>query len=131
MMNRGLWIKTLFIVSMMYTSLTFGQQSTLVANEDLLYMKKVYQQTDSALIVCDSINTFYEMRAINYELEIGALREANLFVDSILVQQDERDDARQKQINILNNQLNRQKFEIWVYRGGGVLLIIGGIILLR
>jgi len=71
------------------------------------------------------------MRAINYELEIGALREANLFVDSILVQQDERDDARQKQINILNNQLNRQKFEIWVYRGGGVLLIIGGIILLR
>jgi len=130
-MNRGLWIKTLFIVSMMYTSLTFGQQSTLVANEDLLYMKKVYQQTDSALIVCDSINTFYEMRAINYELEIGALREANLFVDSILVQQDERDDARQKQINILNNQLNRQKFEIWVYRGGGVLLIIGGIILLR
>lgn len=123
-------MKRFLIIILLFVGFSYAQDSTLVADEDLRFMKETYQETDSALTDCENLNSLYENRIFEYKGEVEALRDANAYADSVIVLKDAKDEKRKKQIEILNSEIKRQQVEIWLYRSGGIIILVAGALLL-
>lgn len=118
----------ILLSAILLTGVSFGQDDSLkVSVEDWEFVKKTYQETDSARVEAESLNKLYENRMTLFQMQVADLEHANSLCDTIVVKKDKQLELRQQQIEIINAQLKRYKFEVWIWRGVGVLAIIGGI----
>ena len=66
-----------------------------------------------------------------FQSEVYDLRMGNILCDSIVVAKDSQLDMRKQQIDLLNQKIKKQKVELWLTRGGGVILVIVAVLLLK
>jgi len=101
-----------------------------VEKQDWEFVKNTAMELDSALTECQELDSLKTLRIFEYSQEVEALRLMNQTADSIMVMKDLQLEKRQEQVDILNASLRKKKFEIWMYRTGGIaLIIIGGILI--
>lgn len=120
----------LFIVILFMATSIFSQDYIRVEKTDWEFMKKTYNETDSALTECDSLNSLYEQRINEYGLQVQSLEYANEIIDDILADKNKQLDLREEQISILNTALNKKKTEIWIYRGATAAVVIAGLLII-
>ena len=121
----------IIISTFLFVSFGFTQDSLKVAKDDWKYIKETTMELDSALIECEKLGKLYESRMTEFQMEIYNLRLANQVADTIITKKDLQLTKRKEQVNLLNMELKKKKFEIWMYRSGGVLLIVFGLVLLK
>ena len=119
-------LMSFFIVA----SSVYAQDSVKVSKEDWQFIKQTVKELDSAYVECQDLNKLYELRVIEFRGEVESLKLANQIADTIMVLKDKQLENREKQVGILNAALDRKRVEAWIYRGGGLVLIVVGTLLL-
>jgi hypothetical protein len=117
---------TIFIMST-----AFAQDSIKVAKDDWKFIQETTQELEKALDDCDTLNVMYEKRVSLFQSEVGDLRQANILCDSIKTAKDEQLEMRKEQIALLNQKIKKQNLELWVTRGGGLILVVAAVLLLK
>lgn len=120
-----------FISIILIGSLAFAQDSIKVDLDDWKFIQKTTQELETALDDCDTLNVMYENRMSLFQMEVSDLEQANLLCDSLVVGKDQQLGWRQDQIDLLNRKIQKQKVELWVTRGGGLLLVVAAVLLLK
>ena len=106
----------IFISTIVIASSAFAQDSITVDLDDWKFIQKTTQELDSALVECDTLSVMYEQRMSLFQITTA---------------KDEQLEMREEQIALLNHKINKQKMEIWMERGGGLLLIVAALLLLK
>jgi hypothetical protein len=117
---------TIFIMST-----AFAQDSIKIAMDDWKFIQKTTQELGTALDDCDTLNVMYEKRMSLFQMEVSDLRMSNILCDSIVVGKTSQLEMRKEQIALLNRKIQKQKVELWITRGGGLLLVAAAILLLK
>ena len=118
-------IKIFFII-LMLTTLSMAQSSVIIPIEEWTVVKETALALDSSLTECTDLNKLYESRITEFQGEITSLRYVNLLVDSIIVEKSLQLDKKQQQVKIMKWEVKKKTFEIWIWRGVVVgMLIIG------
>ena len=120
-----------FIFLLLMSPFVFGQDSLKVSIADWKFIEKTYNQTDSSLVECEQLNKLYERRLSLFQSEIYDLRLASQLCDTLISKKDNQLKLKDDQINILKYQTKKQQLEIWLYRGGGVVLMVIGLLLIK
>ncbi len=108
-------------------SSAIAQDSLRVSVEEWKFIEKTYLETDSALVDCESLNKLYENRMTLFQMQVADLENANNLCDTLLVKKDKQLELRQEQVALINAQLKKMKFEIWIWRGIGILALVAGV----
>ena len=117
---------TIFIMSA-----AFAQDSLIVSIEDWKFIQETTQELEQALDDCDTLNVLYEKRMSLFQSEVYDLRMGNILCDSIVVAKDSQLEMRKQQIDLLNQKIKKQKVELWLTRGTGIIVVIVAILLLK
>ena len=124
-------ICVMLIVLFLFVEVGFSQKNDKdfikVQRADWEFVQNTYKETDSALVECNILNELYEQRMSEFQAETFDLRQANSLCDSIVVNKDKQLELRQAQVRIINAELKKMKFEVWVWRGVGILALIAGV----
>jgi len=128
-----MFMKTFVILFMtiFIMNTAFAQDSVTVAKEDWKFIQETTQELEKALDDCDTLNVMYEKRMSIFQMEVGELRQANFLCDTILVAKDTQLEIRKHQIDLLNHKIQKQKLELWITRGGGLIVVVAVILLLK
>ena len=113
------------------TSIAFSQDSLKIASDDWNHIRTTALELDSSLTDCEELNNLYENRMTEFQMQLRSLDLANQAADTIIVKKDMQLEKRKEQVAILNAELNKKRLEIWMYRGGGIILIVAGLLLLN
>jgi len=126
-------LSIIFILTILMTSsIVFAQDDSLkVAKEDWNYIQETTKELEQALDDCDTLNTMYEQRMSLFQMEVSDLTQANMLCDSIVTKKDEQLEMRKEQIALLNRKIQKQNLELWVTRGGGLILVVAAVLLLK
>ena len=121
----------IFISAIVIASSAFAQDSITVDLDDWKFIQNTTQELDSALAECDTLSVMYEQRMSLFQMQVSDLEQASVICDSITTAKDAQLEMRKEQIALLNHKINKQKMEIWMERGGGLLLIVAALLLLK
>ena len=121
----------IFISTIVIASSAFAQDSITVDLDDWKFIQNTTQELDSALAECDTLSVMYEQRMSLFQMQVSDLEQASVICDSITTAKDAQLEMRKEQIALLNHKINKQKMEIWMERGGGLLLIVAALLLLK
>jgi len=126
-------MKTFVILTFLLLFLEMGnaQDSLTVSVDDWKFIQETTQELEKALDDCDTLNVMYEKRMSIFQMEVGELRQANFLCDTILVAKDTQLEIRKHQIDLLNHKIQKQKLELWITRGGGLIVVVAVILLLK
>jgi len=126
-------MKTFVILTFLLLFLEMGnaQDSLTVSVDDWKFIQETTQELEKALDDCDTLNVMYEKRMSIFQMEVGELRQANFLCDTILVAKDSQLEIRKHQIDLLNRKIQKQKLELWITRGGGLIVVVAVILLLK
>jgi len=126
-------MKTFVILTFLLLFLEMGnaQDSLTVSVDDWKFIQETTQELEKALDDCDTLNVMYEKRMSIFQMEVGELRQANFLCDTILVAKDSQLEIRKHQIDLLNRKIQKQKLELWITRGGGLLVVVAAVLLLK
>ena len=126
-------MKTVVILAFLLLFIGMGniQDSIKVDLDDWKFIQKTTQELETALDDCDTLNVMYENRMSLFQMEVSDLTQANTLCDSIVGGKDAQLNWRQEQIDLLNKKIQKQKLELWVTRGGGLLLVVAAVLLLK
>jgi hypothetical protein len=121
----------IFLMAILITSASFAQDSLKVAVDDWKFIQETTKELETALDNCDTLNIMYEKRMSLFQMQVADLEQANTLCDSIVIGKDQQLEWRQEQIALLNQKIQKQKLELWVTRGGGLLLVVAAVLLLK
>ena len=126
-------MKTFVILSFLLLFLGMGnaQDSLTVSVDDWKFIQETTQELETALDDCDTLNVMYEKRMSLFQMENHDLQQANLLCDSIVIGKDQQLNWRQEQIDLLNRKIQKQELELWITRGGGLIIAVAAILLLK
>ena len=124
-------ICVIFLMAILITTSVFAQDSIKIAMDDWKFIQKTTQELETALDDCDTLNVMYEKRMSLFQTEVSDLRMSNILCDSIVVGKTSQLKMREEQIALLNRKIQKQKVELWITRGGGLLLVAAAILLLK
>ena len=124
-------MKSLFIGILVLMFVGMGISQTIkVKKADWDFVTQTAVELDSALTECQTLDSLNTLRITEFNGQVKALILANHFADSIISKKNQQLKFRREQVGILNDSLRKKRFEIWMYRAGGSVIIIAGVFLL-
>ena len=126
-------MKTFVILTflLLFVGMGNGQDSLKVSLDDWKFIQETTQELGTALDECDTLNVMYEKRMSLFQMQVMNLEQANILCDSIFVAKDKQLEMRQEQLDLLNRKIQKQKVELWITRGGGLLIVVAAVLLLK
>ncbi len=119
------------IMLLLIVGMANSQEFIKVEKQDWEFLKQTTLQMDSSLTQCKNLKGALAKRIDLFNKEVESLKSASLLADSIITQKDKQLKLRREQVILLNNEIRKKKLEVWLYRGGGMAVIILTVLLIR